>query len=53
MHVSTCWQCASQSSSASTNEEELRKGIEDAVKERDGGLVNPAYTTTTLGQANK
>ena len=30
-----------------------RKGIEDAVKERDGGLVNPAYTTTTLGQAIK
>ena len=25
-----------------------RKGIEDAAKEKDGGLANPAYTTTTL-----
>ena len=30
-----------------------RKGIEDAAKEKDGGLANPAYTTTTLGQAVK
>ena len=35
------------------NKRRRRKGIEDAVKERDGGLVNPAYTTTTLGQAIK
>ena len=27
------------------------KAIEDTAKERDGGLANPAYTTTKLGQA--
>ena len=35
----------------SVNKRRRRKAIEDAAKDRDGGLANPAYTATTLGLA--